>query len=121
MAALSGPKKGTSKSRGLIYKCILIPASSYLHYNFLMYSACYTCCRADMAALSGPKKGTSKSRQLKTFQVDLAYPQPTSSSSSSSSKVSAGAGSAASPAASPVKGGVAGRTDSPALGGAHVI
>jgi hypothetical protein len=69
-----------------------------------------------MAALSGPSKGTSKSRQLKTFQVDLAYPQATSSSSSS--KVSAGAGSAASPAASPVKGG---RTDSPALGEAQVL
>ncbi|KAF8066299.1 Pan2 [Scenedesmus sp. PABB004] len=86
--------------------------------------------RSDMAALSGPKKGCSKSRQLKTFQVDLAYPEAASSSSSSSSRAGrssgagaaaqagapAAAGGAASPLASPVKAGRPG--DSPAAGAA---
>lgn len=45
--------------------------------------------RSDMTALSGRAKGSKKSRQLKTFQVDLQYPeQPATNSSSSSASAS---------------------------------
>lgn len=78
-----------------------------------------------MTALSGPKKGTSKSRQLKTFQVDLAYPEASSSSGSGSGRAAAGSGGSAAAAASspsigcsPVKAGSGGmmRAESPAPG-----
>lgn len=47
-----------------------------------------------MTALSGRAKGSKKSRQLKTFQVDLQYPEQPANNNSSTSSASASSGSA---------------------------
>ncbi len=50
-----------------------------------------------MVALSGTSKGSSRSRTLRSFQLDLLYPDAISSSSSSSSTRPPAAGAAAAP------------------------